>query len=202
MGKNLQQRLIGALLLLTTIIAVAVFLVQNANNSLNPPVETIQPDFVSTIETDTIEVQSAEPEALLDPHQLESEPTKPIEPIKPQVQQSPVVEEKVVEKTVDLKVEKPIAVKPKPPVEVTTSGPQWVIQLASFSQQKNAQALEAKANKLGLKAHIEELSQNNKTTYRVRIGPESNRQTVDDIVKKISQTLSLKPQVLTLKDEN
>ena len=66
------------------------------------------------------------------------------------------------------------------------------MQLGSFSIQANAQALHEKASKLGLKSRVEQSG----TNYRVRIGPEYNKQLVDTMAEKISKQLGIKPQVL------
>ena len=111
---------------------------------------------------------------------------------------------------------KPVVVKPKstikkpelkqkaaqtavPQTQVRTLGPQWTIQLASFGVKDNATALQKKIKKLGYQANIQgaENSQG-KMIYRVRIGPESSRQSVDAIVSKVKQHLQLTPQVIKL----
>ena len=87
----------------------------------------------------------------------------------------------------------------KPQTQVRTLGPQWTIQLASFGVKDNATALQKKIKKLGYQANIQgaENSQG-KMIYRVRIGPESSRQSVDAIVSKVKQHLQLTPQVIKL----
>lgn len=215
MDNSLKQRLIGAILLLTAVVIVAIFLVNSANDGIEDSVQTIQPDFVSSVNTEHEEVAVVEPEVLLDPHKLEaSSESKKVEQSitssRPEVKKA-VIEPKAAKQ--EVKKEATVATVPEPkpetkPVQTTVEAtdnksvslePQWVIQLASFSQQANAKALEKKVAGLGLKAHIEEVTSNNKTNYRVRIGPESDRGRIDQIVKKVSESLALKPQVLTVK---
>ena len=87
----------------------------------------------------------------------------------------------------------------KPQTQAKILGPQWTIQLASFGVKDNATALQKKIKKLGYQANIQgaENSQG-KMIYRVRIGPESSRQSVDAIVSKVKQHLQLTPQVIKL----
>lgn len=195
MGDSLKQRLIGAVLLLSVVIVVAIFLVKSANNGMEGSVETIQPDFVSSINTEQEDIAAVEPEVLLDPHRLAT-------PSKPEKHDSVKQAEPITERKKDKPVE-PVSKQtdPKPAAENKTksAGPQWLIQLASFSKQENAKILQQKVTKLGMQAHIEPVVKNNMTNYRVRIGPESDREKVDQLVKTISQSLALKPQVLTVK---
>lgn len=196
MVDSLKQRLIGAVLLLAAVIAVAIFLVNNANDTIEQPVETIQPDFVSSVSSEQPEIATVEPEVLLDPQKLEPIPdtakTVAIQPsqkvaVKQEEKTKPEVKESV--KVAKKKIESSVA----------TNRTQWLVQLASFSKKSNAQALQDKVSKLGFKAHIETVTKNSNTNYRVRIGPESDRSQVDKIVKVVSQSLSLTPQVLTVK---
>jgi DedD protein len=216
LDNSTKQRLIGAALLLVVVLVVAVFLVNSANDGMEQPVQTIQPDFVSSVTTEPEQIATAEPEVLLDPHKLEaSEETVVVEKAE-QIQHQLTVNSKqetigdesndvVVTPTHIPTVKQAPDIAPKT-AESNTANPtttptsQWVIQLASFSQQANAEALKQKVAALGLKAHIEEVIANNKTNYRVRIGPESDRKRIDQIVKKVSDSLALKPQVLTVKD--
>ena len=71
----------------------------------------------------------------------------------------------------------------------------WIIQLGSFGVKENAQALNDKLIKLGYNSKIEQKDNH----YRVRIGPESNKKTIDDMMTKISSQLKIKPQILSFK---
>lgn len=71
---------------------------------------------------------------------------------------------------------------PGPPkakaVEAITA---WVVQVGSFSDQKNADALSAKLKKAGFTNFIEESSGKQGETYRVRVGPELNKEKADEM---------------------
>lgn len=121
--------------------------------------------------------------------------------VEPTKAQTPVV--KVVK---PLKAKAPIAKVVKPVKEIVptpkakvanTSQPQWIIQLASFGVQANAQALQKKVKTLGYESTIQAIKNSQgKTVYRLRVGPESNKLTVDNIVSKVKQHLKLNPQVI------
>ena len=61
----------------------------------------------------------------------------------------------------------------------------WVIQLGSFTNQINAESLVSKLQLEGYPAYIEELIDNSESIYRVRVGPELNREDAE----KLQQTL-------------
>lgn len=88
---------------------------------------------------------------------------------------------------------------PAPSNKVKVLPSQWTIQLASFSVKDNAQSLQNKLKKLGLQADIQgAVNSQGKMIYRVRIGPESNRQQVDTIVTKVKRHFQLNPQIIKL----
>ena len=68
MTDIIKQRLIGALLLLIVIVAVASFLITNAHYENKEVIE--QPEFTSSIEPLVADIIEPEREILLDPHQL------------------------------------------------------------------------------------------------------------------------------------
>ena len=76
--------------------------------------------------------------------------------------------EPVTKATTTAKVE---IAKPKQPI---VSG--WVVQLGSFSVEKNAIKLRDKLRKNGHASFVESYERDNKTSYRVRVGPELTRE--------------------------
>ena len=80
----------------------------------------------------------------------------------------PKPESKPATKTSTAKLE---TVKPKPPI---VNG--WVVQLGSFSVEKNALKLRDKLRKNGHASFVEQYVREGKTTYRVRVGPELTRE--------------------------
>lgn len=220
MADAVKQRLIGALLVLFIIIIAAVILVKNANDNVEGQEKLVLPEQNSTIETVDDNVIVSDQEVLLDPHELgddvvavakgheieaistptqSTEKATPLQKIAPKVEPVKVVEpveaaEPIKPKPVDVKKE---VVKVIKTVPKTTNGPEWVIQLASFGVKGNAEALQKKVKTLGYQSTIQPIqTSQGKTVYRLNIGPESNRQTVDMIVSKVKQHLRLSPQVI------
>ena len=72
----------------------------------------------------------------------------------------------------------------------------WVVQLGSFSSQKNADELSGKLRKQAYQVFVDEITQDGKTIYRVRIGPQRQRADAERIRDKLVRELQLKPIVL------
>jgi DedD protein len=131
------------------------------------------------------------------------------------VQEGPVVEEEVqkpepvVEKAKEIappveKLETPIP-QPTPTTGQTSAAAvrksdepatnvglsAFVVQLGSFSSEKNAQELNQKLKKAGFRSFVEPLKQNNTTSYRVRVGPELKRSDAQAIRDKLKETMQL-----------
>lgn len=72
----------------------------------------------------------------------------------------------------------------------------WVVQLGSFSQQGNAMTLKEKLIKNGFKAFVEKSITHDMTSYRVRVGPEVNREDAVRLQQEIEQKMNMKGLVL------
>lgn len=81
----------------------------------------------------------------------------------------------------------PVEVKPaKVKKEVTESKPApivngYVVQLGSFSIERNATQLRDKLRKAGHASFVEKYTRNSKTSYRVRVGPELTRELAEQL---------------------
>lgn len=202
MTDIMKQRLVGSLLLLLVIGGAAIFLIGQTDNDDKEIAIPEESGFVSSIEPMPVEFVEVDHETLLDPHQLEQQ-SSDIEEKLDDVSLLPTAEKEIVkpivtETLVPVIEEKSIAVEKETVVVEVSSKPSWIIQLGSFSVQANAQALNDKASKLGLNSRVEKSD----TNYRVRIGPEYDKQLVDSIAEKISKQLAIKPQVLSQQTES
>jgi DedD protein len=104
----------------------------------------------------------------------------------------------------------PSAVSVKPPRQLaaepepeTTAVPEpkvgiaaWVVQVVSLSNRDNAERLIADLRKNDFPAFMESISIKGKTLFRVRVGPEIDRQRADAMAEKIQQQFKLKGQVI------
>ena len=72
----------------------------------------------------------------------------------------------------------------------------WVVQLGSFSNQKNADELSEKLQKMAYHVFVEQITQDGQTVYRVRIGPQRQRSDADTIRDRLARELQLKAMVM------
>lgn len=72
----------------------------------------------------------------------------------------------------------------------------WVVQLGSFSNQKNADELREKLLKMAYHVFVERITQDGQTVYRVRIGPQRQRSDADTIRDRLAHELQLKAMVM------
>ena len=61
----------------------------------------------------------------------------------------------------------------------------FLLQAGSFQQFNEADSLKARLALLGVEAHIQSVDVNNSKWHRVRIGPSSDRQTLEDLRKRL-----------------
>ncbi|MDX1572669.1 MAG: SPOR domain-containing protein [Methylophaga sp.] len=83
----------------------------------------------------------------------------------------------------------------EPNAGTVATGERWLIQLGSFSVQKNAQSLKAEAEKLGYKPYIENSQTGAGPIYRVRLPAMATRTQADDTAARIEKQLKIKTQV-------
>lgn len=70
------------------------------------------------------------------------------------------------------------------------------MQLGSFSNQKNADELREKLQKMAYHVFVERITQDGQTVYRVRIGPQRQRSDADTIRDRLARELQLKAMVM------
>jgi DedD protein len=106
----------------------------------------------------------------------------------PQPAKDPVVN-KPADKPVQ-PISKPVA----KPVPVATQ--QWIVQLGSFSQRKNAEGLQDKLRDDGHKAFVEAAGTAAGQVYRVRIGPLENRVQAEGLVSQLKKNKDYRPIIM------
>lgn len=185
-----QQRLIGAILLVCGISGVAYFLMSSASQTeetVTKPAPIVEEQgFISSIEElpngDLEIVTISDSEALIDPHNLA---------VENKAQTEPAIEQKEVAKKDTSSL--------TPSEAISKNAPLWILQIASFSVQKNAQAIQKKIIALGYDAKIQSSNHNSAAIYRVRIGPDNNKSSLEKISVILNKKLELKSQVIQKK---
>jgi len=101
------------------------------------------------------------------------------------VQEEPVREEPKPDVVPDKPVEEP-APKPAPQPAASTTG-MWAVQLGSFSNKENAEKLAANLRKQGYAAFLSQLTTENGQLHRVRIGPQKDRESAEEMAKRLAK---------------
>lgn len=181
MEEALKQRLVGASVLV--VLAVIFLPLLFDGSGMAKPTAPLSLDLpeanAENTVTITLKPKPVKNTVVADTPRLE---TKPV--VKAQPEPTPVVQ-RLMEP-----ITKP-AVKPKPAVKTVKSSVdkgQWVIQLGSFSQRSNAQALRDKLINHGYKSFVESSGRGSTQVYRVRVGPESSRERAEAIRKKLHKS--------------
>jgi DedD protein len=104
--------------------------------------------------------------------------------------QEPVQEEPVREEPrPDVVPDKPVeetAPKPAPQPAASTTG-MWAVQLGSFSSKENAEKLAANLRKQGYAAFLSQLTTESGQLHRVRIGPQKDRESAEEMAKRLEK---------------
>ena len=68
----------------------------------------------------------------------------------------------------------------------------WALQIGSYSQESNAEAMRDKLRSRDYAAYVDVLKRPDKTTYRVRIGPELDQKRLEQLKKDILKKEKIK----------
>src|SRR5210317_1398733 len=105
---------------------------------------------------------------------VREEPKPDVVPDKPKPDAGP---DKPVEET---------APKPAPQPAASATG-MWAVQLGSFSSKENAEKLAANLRKQGYAAFLSQLTTENGQLHRVRIGPQKDRESAEEMARRLAK---------------
>lgn len=166
MEEALKQRLVGASVLV--VLAVIFLPLLFDGSGMAKPTAPLSLDLPEASASNTVTIT-------LKPKHTQAVKVAPITPPKPVAKPSPADPVPVTE----------VKASPKAVVAKLASQSQWIIQLGSFSQRANAQALRDKLINRGYKSFVESSGQGSSQVYRVRVGPESSRESAEAIRIKL-----------------
>ncbi|TPW12483.1 MAG: DedD protein [Halothiobacillaceae bacterium] len=223
MDEKLKQRVVGGVVLFSLAVIVVPLLFDSESDqkkatvsSVIPPREqaVVQPlpltqqwadKQVADLQPKPLPADNEPPERLLDelPPSASAAPSKAVSaPLNAAIVAKPI------EKSVAKQPPEPASPnKNSPPVKtvaevkpamVTTarSNQAWLLQVGSFSQRKNAEALRDKLTRSGYRAFVTQGKSGGKTISRVRIGPELLRPNADKLRKKLEGELNMQVVVV------
>ena len=191
MERALKERIIGAVVLVVfVVLVVPVFLDgppedgEIVSERVSLPGQEDQKNQTVVLDRNrTQPVPAATAPAAAPTRQEESARQEP-------AQEEPVREEPAREEPKpDVEPDKPVAEpapKPAPQPAASTTG-MWAVQLGSFSSKENAEKLAANLRKQGYAAFLSQLTTENGQLHRVRIGPQKDRESAEEMAKRLAK---------------
>ncbi|MGD2076120.1 MAG: SPOR domain-containing protein [Gammaproteobacteria bacterium] len=220
----MKQRLVGAIVLVALGVIFIPMLLEGPSDTLVPELEAL-PEFVDPgperplepfptadtlpVEPGTSVVETApEPLSDLEPApdaepapETDAAPLPEAPPRAAQAEQAPVPEASTAGSPAAAPTAKAPDMTPPPqaPADEVEAKPlgSWVVQLGSFSGQDKAMALRDKARQKGFTTQVEKVRINDKTFYRVRVGPFLERGEAEQTRQRLAKTFELEGRVLS-----
>src|SRR5210317_461218 len=190
MDRALKERIIGAVVLVVfVVLIVPVFLDGPPEDSeivservLLPGQEDQKSQTVVLDRNRTQPVPAATAPA---PTPASQEPARQ-EPERQEPAQEDDVAEEPKPTVVQEKPAEKVAPQPAPTQAASTTG-MWAVQLGSFSNKENAEKLAADLRKQGYAAFLSQLTTGNGQLHRVRIGPQKDRDSAEEMAKRLAK---------------
>jgi len=192
MDVLLKQRLIGAIVLVALGVIFVPMILEGPNRTLVPEMEALPEPENQAI--------SAPLESFPAPDAIPAEPdtsTVLVDPQPAAVSEAPAGSAQPVAEPEP--EPEPVAPTPEPENKPAKSEPlgSWVVQMGSFSSEKNALRRRDKLRKNGFAAQVEKATINGKSVFRVRVGPFLERVDAEQSRKQIQDKLTLKGRVFS-----
>lgn len=105
--------------------------------------------------------------------------------------------EKTLERLPEIKSAIDLGRDVKRPNKAGRSPTAWVVQAGSFKQEANANAIRDKLRKSGYPAFVETVDGQSTPLFRVRIGPELDRERAERQLAKLEETFAIKGMVVS-----
>ncbi|MDQ1362887.1 MAG: DedD protein [Pseudomonadota bacterium] len=197
MERSLQQRLLGAAILLAVLVIVVPELLDGAGHrsrypsSIDIPEE---PEFKPLPDTEPLPIGQPDIVAQPVPENVADEPSvaavtteQPVAvptavPAAEKTDAVEVVSRQVVEKKNSTSAKKP----------VTAAKPVWALQIGSFGDKKNALKMRDQYRAKGFAAYVDD----EKGVFRVRIGPELDRQRIEKLQERIFKQENIRGMIV------
>lgn len=181
MEIRVRERLVGALVL----VAIVVLLVPSILKGRAPPSQSTPDQPTKRVEVPVEPEAKAPADDVLVPEPELPDAPPPIAVPPPQDSvpaKAGLPPERPAEKP-------PEATKPaKPPVATGPSeAPAWAVQLGAFSNRAKAEQLVAELRKRGYAAFVLEYRVTGQVLYRVRVGPEQDRERAAEIAARLAK---------------
>lgn len=194
MDEKLKQRLVGAAVIVALAAIFIPMILEGPDDGMGPVGSNLPPAPEYKVK------DRVEPLVLPPPPEAESEPA----PEPATVPDAPEAATAETETVVEPEPAPPVEPEPAPQAvaepapaepEAPAAPPQasgWVVQVASFSQQANAERLRDRLTDKGYEAFVEQASTGSGATWRVRVGPLPERPAAEKLQAEIAKAFDLK----------
>ena len=192
--KQLRQRLIGALVLMALLAIIVPFFLGDQPGTSAEDIASIPP-APEQIPGADLPIDEGAPEAPVDEVTADTVIDAATPPATTPVPDSAAMAAPVPTATAPARA--PAASSSgatRNPVKAPVSA--WVVQLGSFSSERNAWALRDKLRNKGYHAFVERVSEGSKMVIRVRIGPELQRAKAEAAQQKLEKEMKIKGIVM------
>lgn len=197
MDEKLKQRLVGAAVIVALAAIFIPMILEGPDDGMGPVGSNLPPAPEYTVK------DRVEPLVLPPPPEAESEPA-------PESATVPDAPEAAMSETGTVAEPEPAPSEPEPEPEpapqavaepapaapeaqaAPPQGSGWVVQVASFSQQANAERLRDRLMDKDYAAFVEQATTGSGTTWRVRVGPLPERSAAEKLQSEIAKTFDLK----------
>jgi DedD protein len=192
MEESLKQRLVGAAVLVGLAVIFVPMLIDDRveqqprieETNIPPPPTPEAGEFTSRI-VPLEPVQPVTPPPPADTSTAEPPPPMPATPAEP-------APSKAVPDVPSVPTDGSEVGVPTTPKPVAAGVQAWVVQLGSFASEKNARDLEARLQKEGYAAFVEKLDAADGPKFRVRVGPELDRNEAAQTQQKLDKEQNIK----------
>ncbi len=193
MERALKERIIGAVVLVIfVVLVVPIFLdgppddAEIVSQSVLLPGQEEQKTQTVVLDRDRTEPVPAAaqptPAAQTREEPVSEKPAEePPAPVVEQREEAPAP----VQEPVEEPASEPERAAPEPAAASTTG--MWAVQLGSFSNKENAERLASNLRKQGYAAFISEVSTNSGQMHRVRIGPQKDRPSAEQMAARLDK---------------
>ena len=193
MDRALKERIIGAIVLvLFVVLVVPVFLDGPSNSgeviSEQVPLPGQSGDANQTIvlnrdRSQPVPAASIGKPVVAEPEQTQEAVQEPVASASTASAPPPQVAAEVQPEAAQKKPEVVAAEAPEP----SSSTGMWAVQLGSFGNKENADKLAADLKKLGFAAFRSQLHTNSGELYRVRVGPQKDRESAEAVAGQLAK---------------
>lgn len=179
----LKQRLVGAVVLVALAVIFIPMLLEGPGETLVPKVEELpEPEEMR---------QAVRPQEAPLTIELRAEPEQSVlTESTPQEAEKPAVVKELI-------TPPPAAEKTEPLAKKQDPLGNWVVQVGSFSNERNAMGLRDKLRKSGFVTQVEKVKVSGKWLYRVRVGPFLERSQADSTNKQLTSKFQFKGRVMS-----